>query len=272
MYQMNASKNRLLILLAIFFVFFIGNACKESEILETHAKISVPADQFDIPVIDSSEYAVSGQFRLDFESYFHDYFRGHDILSFLKVANYVSSDSLHFSGSKQEIRFPSFVDHDSYLLARFDSASTMSCQVVMNNLVVLRQSIKSYNISAFYIGWINRPIYRKFKEFTPHWENNQYYYTDNIDSTTFEVFTTIDTNIFRKMYNEYTGRITCIKIDTIFLPTYYTNTLNFYSKIRLLGFDNGEPIFAPPCGFSIIPEEIRDSVLEERRNLVFLML
>ncbi len=245
MCQINVSKNRLLFLLAIFFVLFVGNGCKESEILETHAKISVPADQFNIPVVDSMEAAYTIQY--DFEAKFHDQIRENEIQSFLKVTNYVTRDSLHYSNSTREIRFPTFA-YNSYFRTHFDGDTTRYFEPKLNNVIGLRKYKFDEKAFAIYIAWINRPIYFDSNNtLTPY--PDTYYYTDNIDSTTFEVFTTIDTNIFRKMYKEYTGKITRIKIDTIFLPRYYTNTLYFYSKIRLSGFDNGEPIFAPPYRF-----------------------
>ncbi len=248
-----------ILLLSISFL----SSCKYEDSKVPESKIDmieIPAEQFSIPVIDSLDFTHAEMPTTDFEAIFKDYI-GYPIGSFLRVKTIFDQKRILYSNCNRITYYPSILFYDELVDKYNYQIKENNIVYVMKNLIGSRRD--GTKIKAFYLAWVNQPItfYDDRLE-----ELMKGFISEDIDSTTLEIITSLDTNLIRNVYKNYKGRIRKVKIDSIFFPLHLRNSLDYYAEIVLDSIYNGKPIFG--CHrygrISILPEEERDSVLRLR--------
>ncbi len=199
-------------------------------------RFNIPKNEYKIPVVDSLKllgYNIQGT---NFEVKYH-HWQMLTIDSYLQIKHYFSKDSIIFTNCDQVIYYPSFTFLKEEHYKHNEKLGNLLAFRVQN-LIAIRETNGEFIEKAFYISWLNKPILVEYT--TPHhYTSYDSFYSDGIDSTTFEVFTTLDTNLLRNLYPEYRGNVTRINIDTIYLPLIERNTLDYYPEIRIDSFYYG---------------------------------
>jgi hypothetical protein len=242
-------------------IFGFLTSCKESQNSIEELEYYVPINQFTTNVTDSLDFALVEMKKSDFKAYFQEEIFD-DSDSYSTVKNLFTQKSINFSNCNQIIQYPTFVDRNNSLIKNYLDSTSNYLNYKMQNLIVLKSNCKIGEKKAIYIAWINRPIQMNQNGFG----QSEILTSDCIDSTTFVVYTTLDIDVFQNLYKKYTGEVEKIEIDTIYLPLLLRSTMYYYAEIRFDNFNNGKPLSTSKTdrGIFMIPEEIRDSVLEVR--------
>ncbi len=226
-----ANKNS--VWLCIFLIWItIVNSCSNID-KPDKKKFEIPLTEYKIPVVDSlklSGYNIRGT---NFEANYR-HWQVLTIDSYLKIRHYFSADSIAFTNCDQVICYPTI----SYLMQEHHNINEKLESLLefkVQNLIAIKEEDSASFNKAFYISWLNEPqLIPSGKQGHHSWFTT--IYSDEIDSTTFAVFTTLDSLILRRIYPKYKGLITQIHIDTIFLPFVQRNSIDYYPEIKIDSF------------------------------------
>ncbi len=200
-------------------------------------KIDIPLEMYNITMIDKLANEVKNPHH-EFYARFYD-FVVHPNYQYQSVLSTFSVDSIMFSNCDWMLKFPSRISEIDSVFFRTISGSNYLKTYDKAHYNVIGINIKNKeetDLKGFYMGWTNKATVLG---------RDSIFYTEGLDSTTDNIYSTLDSIYIYTLFPGFKGKFHKVNIDSIVIPRVSRNSLQFFSLLKIYGYDAGAMIVSP---------------------------